>query len=770
MGTSRETREKQRSGESGKYINLTESEGRGLESLQKREDIVVFQTDKSGRLAVDSKENYVEATMPHVREDPIVDDQVHERAEREANAHSNMWLRFTKAGEFTGTSATRGYQRIKNSMKVRNHGYAPLYTLRKDHKQVDDPVRGPPTRPVCGGSAAYNNKLSHLLGLFLRPVWQEQETTCMSTEDMLAAMEEANNSGRLDEGCTVGSTDVKALYPSLDIGFAAEKVGEMFYQSGIEVEDVNAKELGLYLALNRTQVQLRARGLADFCPVRRTNRGRPPTMTGCAQSEKAAKRFRPWIEPVNSIPDDNVKKKMLAEAITVAVEFVMRNHMYTFNGQLRRQAKGGPIGLALTGDVAQVFMCWWDREFIKRMEEAGIDVILYKRLVDDINLVLKRLGVSREEMEDGPEDERNMSIVQRIANEIHSSIDVTADYPSRNEDRKIPILDLRVWLARVFDEVTYESPVVLLHEYYHKEVASRAVISARSAVPWQAKRTILTQEILRVLRNCSRLLPWSEVCAHVETYLARMQYSGYSKRFRTEVVRSALHAFDRMLEKDKDGEVPLYRPRGWNEVERAKGRRAKKGDWFKRGDQGNESVVFVPATPGSELRRRYQKVIEDSKVRIAVAEVPGNSLKKRMQKSDPFREKSCRNADMCMVCGDGEGGRCRREGVTYEVRCKGCEGRYIGETSRNAFTRGLEHKSGLVKKDKKSPLHLHDVESHGGSTPGFEMKVTGVFGGDATKRQVRESVLIQQTPQTDLINRRDEWRQVKLPMVRLCLS
>ena len=189
----------------------------------------------------------------------------------------------------------------------------------------------------------------------------------MSTEDMLAAMEEANNSGRLDEGCTVGSTDVKALYPSLDIGFAAEKVGEMFYQSGIEVEDVNAKELGLYLALNRTQVQLRARGLADFCPVRRTNRGRPPTMTGCAQSEKAAKRFRPWVEPVNSIPDDNVKKKMLAEAITVAVEFVMRNHMYTFNGQLRRQAKGGPIGLALTGDVAQVFMCWWDREFIKNM-------------------------------------------------------------------------------------------------------------------------------------------------------------------------------------------------------------------------------------------------------------------------------------------------------------------------------------------------------------------------------------------------------------------
>ena len=50
------------------------------------------------------------------------------------------------------------------------------------------------------------------------------------------------------------------------------------------------------------------------------------------------------------------------------------------------------------------------------------------------------------------------------------------------------------------------------------------------------------------------------------------------------------------------------------------------------------------------------------------------------------------------------------------------------------------------------------------------MKVTGIFGGDATKRQVRESVLIQKVPSNDLMNRRDEWRQVKLPRVELRLS
>ena len=123
-----------------------------------------------------------------------------------------------------------------------------------------------------------------------------------------------------------------------------------------------------------------------------------------------------------------------------------------------------------------------------------------------------------------------------------------------------------------------------------------------------------------------------------------------------------------------------------------------------------------------------------------------------------------------MVCYDGDGGKCRSEGVTYEVRCKGCESKYIGETSRNAFTRGLEHSRDVQKKEKKSPLHLHNVERHDGGNPGFSMKVTGVFGGDATKRQVREAVVIQQTPMSKLMNRRDEWRQVKLPRIELSVT
>ena len=61
----------------------------------------------------------------------------------------------------------------------------------------------------------------------------EKDTTCLSTEEMLAAIQEVNDSKKVDEKCTVGSADVTSLYPSIDIDFAADKVCEMFVKSKV---------------------------------------------------------------------------------------------------------------------------------------------------------------------------------------------------------------------------------------------------------------------------------------------------------------------------------------------------------------------------------------------------------------------------------------------------------------------------------------------------------------------------------------------------------
>ena len=48
----------------------------------------------------------------------------------------------------------------------------------------------------------------------------------------------------------------------------------------------------------------------------------------------------------------------------------------------------------------------------------------------------------------------------------------------------------------------------------------------------------MTQEVLRILKNCSVALPWKDKVAHIEDLCMRMQFSGYDVRFRREVVDS----------------------------------------------------------------------------------------------------------------------------------------------------------------------------------------------------------------------------------------
>ena len=74
----------------------------------------------------------------------------------------------------------------------------------------------------------------------------------------------------------------------------------------------------------------------------------------------------------------------LKEALKIGMLVVMNNHMYTFDGRIHRQESGGSIGLELTGNIAQVFMIWWDCTLKSHLAESGILVRLMKRYVDDV--------------------------------------------------------------------------------------------------------------------------------------------------------------------------------------------------------------------------------------------------------------------------------------------------------------------------------------------------------------------------------------------------
>ena len=756
--------------------NLTPEQKGGVASLRrkmKNKEIVIFETDKSKRFSCDSMNNYKVLGAVHTTHDEVVTAEERKGFEKEINAHAEMWIRLLSAGTKTGN-----YDRIRSSMKSKNNPAAPLSILRKDHKTYDDETIGPPGRPVCGGDVSYNKRLSHLISVLLTDVYVGEETVCSSTEELLAEVEKLNREG-IDAEDIIGSMDVEGLYPSLDIDFVVEKVCEVLFDSSVKYEGMNYKELGLYLSLVKTDEELQQMGLHTACPKRRHRRGPRPNITGCGTEEKEEKRHAPWIFPNLATIDNETKRRMMVEAVRVVLKVLMETHTYEFANVIRRQRKGGAIGMEITGVVAQIFMVWWDREFKRKLQELNIQLNLHERYVDDTNLVGRQTAVGARydgeqilitnesviEDEELQDDERTMKLLQSIANTIHPSIRMTIDYPSRYTDGKVPMLNVRMWIEEV------EGRRLILYEHYEKEMATKMVIHAESAIPKSVKRTVLTQEVLRIMLHCSRNLPWDVVRGHINKFMLKMQLSRYEQTFRYEVSKSAINAFQTMMMNEERGIRPIHRPKEWQRTERMEQKEEKRKSWYKQG--GFDSVLFVPSTPGGKLKRMYHHAIRNSGLRIKLVERTGRTLKSELQRSNPFRKDNCERND-CFVCTTTGKGNCEAESVTYALKCKGescLRKMYKGETASNGYTRGVEHLGKLAARNiDQSPLWRHCVDEHRGEVQAFEMSITGVYRNDAMIRQITEAVQIENTDVNILMNDRAEWNMTPLPRTVISTS
>ena len=521
-----------------------------------------------------------------------------------------------------------------------------------------------------------------------------------------------------------------------------------------------------------------AENLRELVPTRRTRRGRPPTITGSGTASKEEERFGPWLPPSRQ-PTAVEKKSMIKEAMQIALKLVMKSHTYVFDSKVRKQEVGGAIGLDLTGTLAQVFMMWWDREVRRRLASIGINIRLYLRYVDDINIVIEvprkgaryvsgRLAYCEEDVDsdkDIEDDKRAMLLFQQVGNSIHESIQLEIEVPSNHADNKMPILDLKVWIEKI-DEI-----YLILHEFYMKEVSTKSLILAQSALAWSVKRTVLTQEALRIMMNCSRLLPLQHITEHLSQFSLRMQYSGYSHKFRSEVIDSAYKAYENIKQLADDGTRPFYRPREWQREERSKAKRQKQLNWYKKG--GYDSVIFVPATPNSELQKKYSDEVTKSGLKIRIVERAGKSIKSFVQRSDPFTPKNCSQED-CLLCRSEGKGSCRIPSVTYNIKCLACkedievvDSVYEGETSGNCYVRGKQHLYELERNLDKSSLWRHSRDKHNGVVQNFQMSQTGSYKNDAMLRQIMEAVRISNSGNVNLLNSKKEWNNFQLADVTL---
>ena len=70
-------------------------------------------------------------------------------------------------------------------------------------------------------------------------------------------------------------------------------------------------------------------------------------------------------------------------------------------------------------------------------------------------------------------------------------IKLTSDYPNKNPNRRVAMLDLQMWIER--DKEGYQQ---VRYSHYEKEMKNKFVIMKDSAYEDSRKRTILTQETI----------------------------------------------------------------------------------------------------------------------------------------------------------------------------------------------------------------------------------------------------------------------------------
>ena len=378
---------------------------------------------------------------------------------------------------------------------------------------------------------------------------------------------------------------------------------------------------------------------------------------------------------------------------------------------------------------------------------------------------------------DKSDDEVTINVIKDIADSIDDMIKFTVDYPSNHESRNMPILDLQV-------RVNVEKDNRLDFQFYEKPTRNNRVILSNAAISSKQKRTILTQECLRRLRNTKIELGRQIQVSHLNEFMLKLKNSGYSKKYRKEILISAEKAFEEMVKNDKEGVKPLFRSRDWNSKERKQQKENKKLQWYKKGVENRnqvefKSVLFVPVTKGGglarELKLREEEVNKYSKERIKIIEDGGIKLKDFLIKKDPFPNKKC-SKKTCIICSSETSENvkypCNSNNIGYQLKCDTCIKRdkvqiYEGESSRSARIRGEEHAAGLRNKNPTNVLYKHKQNEHKNENMKFSMEITGKFR-DPLTRQANEAVRIYSRNKNQLLNSKSEFNHP--PTARICVE
>ena len=122
-------------------------------------------------------------------------------------------------------------------------------------------------------------------------------------------------------------------------------------------------------------------------------------------------------------------------------------------------------------------------------------------------------------------------------------------------------------------------------------------------------------------------------------------------------------------------------------------------------------------------------------MKVQVVERAGLTMKKTLQRSDPYEKAVCGRED-CVVCKCGKLGEGKSRGCVYQTMCKEDKRMYRGQTGRSVYERTKEEVRDWRNKDERSPLWRHSQLYHQGEDFELEVKVMDKSFGKPSRRLI----------------------------------
>ena len=410
-----------------------------------------------------------------------------------------------------------------------------------------------------------------------------------------------------------------------------------------------------------------------------------------------------------------------------------------------------------------------------------------------------------------------------LMNAINKDLTFTAEVAADFTDNRLPTLDFTLWqvkegeLSHSYYEKSMKTQVMLEKE---------SAMGTRQKFTIQSNE--LTRRLYNVDEEL--LEKEEEVYEIIEKFTKQAKNSGWSRKDTREMVISGYKGWRKRLERRQEAGGAQYRSAASSLATRARKKLTGREDWFKDGgekrkreedeeeprywkktrtNKGEErrtvaktvAVMFVPCTRGGELAKLLREAEEEqgkqTGYKIKIVERAGTKIVDMLHKNNAWQGEDCRRPGCLMCSTKVRTGRdlnqdCTKRSIVYETWCLTCAEReekkiteevddeeeqkrkirkiklhkYVGETARSGYERGLEHGRDLEEMKKESHMLKHFFTHHEGEKlecMEFGMRMVKAHRS-AFNRQISESVEIQhQKIDHFILNSKSEYNRCALP-------